>query len=80
MIQWIDKAYKDICQELMPAILPLFTKRKPGAIQYSWAILDFVTIAGYMSHIKEILQYMSHVLMRIDKTKQVFKDIYCNNA
>ena len=64
----------------MSAIFLLLIKNNPGILQYSQAILDFVTMVGYTSHIKEILQYISHALMQINKTKEAFRDIYCNDA
>lgn len=39
----------------MPAIPSLLTKNKSVAIEYFWAILDFVTIADYTFHIKKTL-------------------------
>lgn len=37
-------------------------------------------MAGYISHTKEKFQYMSNVLMQIDKNQEFFRDIHCSNA
>lgn len=75
MTQWIGKNYKAACRQLMPVIFPLLIKSNPGSFQCSWAILDFIAMMDYTFYTKEILQYMSHALMQIDKIKGVFRDI-----
>lgn len=64
----------------MPAIFLLLIKSNLRVLQCSWAILDFVSIAGYTFYTKETLRYFSHALMQINKTKNVFKDIYCSDV
>lgn len=76
----MGKDYNNVCRQLMPAISPLLIKSNPGALKCSRAILDFTTMAGYTYHTEEMLRYMSHALMRIDKTKDVFRDICRNDA
>lgn len=64
----------------MLTIFLLLINNNLGALQCFWAILDFVAIVGYTSHTEETLQYISHGLMQINKTKDVFKNIcYSDN-
>ncbi len=54
----------------------LLSSKEPGAIHYTWVIVDFILIAQYKTHDEETLYYLDHALYRIDKTKIVFKVLY----
>lgn len=76
----MGKDYNNTYRQLMLAIFLILIKSNPATLQYSQTILDFVTMAGYTSHKKVMLRYISHALMHIDKTKDIFKDICCNDT
>ena len=53
--------------------MPWLIHNAPEAIQYTWAILDFIILAQYVLHKNEILRYMEHVLYKLENTKIAFK-------
>lgn len=63
MTQWIGKDYKDACRQLIFAIAPLLLRKYPDAIYCTSAVLDFVCIVDYTSHIDKTLRYMEYILM-----------------
>ena len=52
------------------AVISLLIHDVLEVIQYAQAILDFTMLAQYVSHDKETLHYMEHVLYRLEKTKK----------
>lgn len=47
----------------MLVISSFLTKNKPEIIECFQVIPDFMTLAGYTSHTKKLLQHMSHALI-----------------
>jgi hypothetical protein len=50
---------------------PLLYRHK-GAILFIHTIIDFILLAKYKSHNKDIIEYFKAVLYQMDKTKEVF--------
>jgi hypothetical protein len=72
--QWTGNEEKAIVRQLAPVVAPLLTKDCPGAMQFTRAVLDFVTLAQYRSHDDETIKHMEHALNRIDKLKDIFRE------
>ena len=60
-------------KQLIVAAKPLFIHDVPEVIKYARAILDFIILAQYISHNKEMLRYMEHVLYKVEMTKITFE-------
>ena len=59
-------------RQLVPAITPLLIGKRDAAIHCARAVMDFVTLAQYISHDENTLSYMEHSLYRLDRLKTVF--------
>lgn len=53
--------------------MPLLIYDTPKTIQYTQAILDFIILAQYISHDKEILCYIEHTLYKGENTETLFE-------
>jgi hypothetical protein len=57
---------------------PLLYRHK-GAILFIHTIIDFILLAKYKSHNKDIIEYFKAVLYQMDKTKEVFLLYWLND-
>ena len=73
--QWTGVEQKAITRQILPVITPLLLSKAPMVLLFTRAVLDFVTIAQYRTHDEETIRFMDHAINRIDKLKEVFRDI-----
>ena len=73
--QWTGVEQKAMVHQLVAVIAPLLTLKKPAAMLFARAAMDFVMLAFYRSHDDETLRYMSHALWRMDRLKGVFASL-----
>ena len=60
-------------KQLIAAAMPLQIQHVLEAIQYAWAILNFIILAQYVSYDDKTLRYMEFALYRLEKTKIAFE-------
>jgi hypothetical protein len=53
-------------------ITPFLLDAAPDALEYTRALIDFITLAQYRFHDESTLSYMEQALVRIDNTKEAF--------
>jgi hypothetical protein len=70
--QWTGGEERDLIRVWIPVITPLLIGKADGALSYTRALVDFITIAQYRTHNEETLRYLEHAVYRIDSYKSTF--------
>ena len=60
-------------KQLIAVAMPLLIHNALEAIQCTWTIFNFTMLAQYVSNDNKTLQYMEHVLYRLEKTRIAFE-------
>ena len=70
--QWQDLKYKDLLRQLLFAVTFLIDFKNLNVMLCIKVIVNFVIIAQYFFYIEDTMNYMTHYLNIIDKTKESF--------
>ncbi len=73
--QWTEVNWKAIVHQIVLMIASLLAHDVFAAVHFTWAVVNFVVLTQYISHDKNTLQYLLHVLFWINKLKNVFQHL-----
>jgi len=60
-------------------IASILVHNTSAAVHFTQTIINFVMLTQYISHNKNILQYLKHALFQINKLKNIFQHLHSVN-
>ncbi len=78
--QWTDANQKSIVCQFISVIASLLITRASAAVHFAQAVINFMILAQYYLHDKEILWYFEHALFRLNKLKNVFRHLWSEHS